>query len=56
VAKKTGLSFDELLMMDLGQVMDFIIEYSNTEMRNQERAEKGYTPIKRASQSEFDAF
>lgn len=52
VAKKVGLSFDELSMMDVGQVMDFIIEYSNSE----EKAKEHKTPIKKANQSDFDSF
>lgn len=52
VAKKVGLSFDELSMMDVGQVMDFIIEYSNSE----EKAKENKKTIKKANQSDFDSF
>lgn len=52
VAKKVGLSFEELLMMDIGQVMDFIVEYSNSEEKGREQE----TPVKKASQTDFDSF
>lgn len=52
VAKKVGLSFEELSMMDIGQVMEFIVEYSNSEEKAQERK----TPTKKANQADFDSF
>lgn len=39
-------------MMDIGQAMDFIIEYSNSEGEAQEEK----TPVKKANQSDFDGF
>lgn len=39
-------------MMDIGQVMDFIVEYSNSEEKAQERK----TPTKKANQADFDSF
>ena len=52
MAKKTGLSFEELSMMDIGQVMDFIIEYSNSE----EKAKESKVPIRKANQADLDSF
>ncbi|MFL4498407.1 hypothetical protein [Weissella sp. MSCH1] len=56
IAKKTGLSWDEMQMMDLGQVMDFIVEYANSEMKSQERAKSDKKPARKAQQQDFDAF
>lgn len=39
-------------MMDIGQAMDFIIEYSNSESD----AETKKTPVKKANQADFDGF
>ena len=43
-------------MMDLGQVMDFIVEYANSEMKSQERAKSDKKPARKAQQQDFDAF
>jgi hypothetical protein len=38
--------------MDLGQVIDYIIEFAN----NETKAQSGETPSKRAKQEDFDNF
>ena len=43
-------------MMDLGQVMDYIVEYANSETEANERSKSGETLVKRANQADFDAF
>jgi hypothetical protein len=54
VAKEAGLSFEELSIMDLGQAMDFIVEFANKRSRSEE--EQGQPKRKVAQQSDFDAF
>ncbi|WP_301710876.1 hypothetical protein [Oenococcus sicerae] len=54
MAKKTGLSFDELKLMDVGSVMDYITEYANQETKNTE--DNSEAPKEReATQADIDA-
>ena len=43
-------------MMDLGQVMDYIVEYANSETKANERAKSNELPVKKANQADFDTF
>lgn len=52
VAKKAGLSFEEMQMMDIGQVMDYITEYVNAETKQAEDKPK----TQKATQAMFDSF
>lgn len=54
VAKKAGLTSEDLQIMDIWQAMDYITEYVNTEERMQENQDK--PRIKRAKQADFDMF
>ncbi|MBZ5968966.1 hypothetical protein [Leuconostoc gasicomitatum] len=51
VAKKAGLSFEEMQMMDIGQVMDYITEYVNSETPDNKKDKKV-----KANQDMFDSF
>lgn len=52
IAKKAGLSWEEMLVMDIGQVMDYIVEYANNETKGNEPSERKRI----AGQADFDAF
>ncbi|CUR63459.1 hypothetical protein C122C_0821 [Leuconostoc gelidum subsp. gasicomitatum] len=52
IAKKAGLSFEEMQMMDMGQVMDYITEYVNSETKQSEDKPKA----NKANQAMFDSF
>ena len=56
IAKKTGLSWSELQMMDLGQVMDYIVEYANAETKSDKQQKSGVKSVRKAQQQDFDSF
>ena len=43
-------------LMDVWQVMDYIVEYANSETKTAEEAQSGSGSVRRARQDDFDNF
>ena len=43
-------------MMDLGQVMDYIVEYANAETKSDKQQKSGVKSVRKAQQQDFDSF
>lgn len=54
MAKKAGLSSEDLQIMNMGQILDYITEWVNQELKTQEQTESDAN--KKAGQSDFDNF
>lgn len=56
VTKKLGLSFEELDLMDIGGILDYLQEYADSERELHGKSDKNTTKKRKATQADFDRF